>query len=113
MKRFIVHAIEIKEWCKSPKYTHMYVFQGNRMGKIQSPLKLSFYWIKVFSNQKKFEYTFLSGKVNSFFGVAEAMMPLVYAPMYTTVYTATLKTFPGAFFLLGGGLTIPAVLIFL
>ncbi|VVD00390.1 unnamed protein product [Leptidea sinapis] len=42
-----------------------------------------------------------------------AMMPLVYAPMYTTVYTATLKTFPGAFFLLGGGMTIPAVLIFL
>ncbi|CAK1579468.1 unnamed protein product [Parnassius mnemosyne] len=53
------------------------------------------------------------GKVNSFFGVAEAMMPLVYAPMYTTVYAATLKTFPGAFFLLGGGLTLPAVLIFL
>ncbi|CAG4945130.1 unnamed protein product [Colias eurytheme] len=53
------------------------------------------------------------GKVNSFFGLAEAMMPLVYAPMYTTVYTATLKTFPGAFFLLGGGLTVPAVLIFL
>lgn len=53
------------------------------------------------------------GKVNSFFGVAEAMMPLVYAPMYTSVYTATIKTFPGAFFLLGGGLTVPAVLIFL
>ncbi|OWR41557.1 adenylate cyclase [Danaus plexippus plexippus] len=53
------------------------------------------------------------GKTNSFFGVAEAMMPLVYAPMYTTVYTATIKTFPGAFFLLGGGLTVPAVLIFL
>ncbi|XP_045449252.1 solute carrier family 46 member 3-like [Melitaea cinxia] len=53
------------------------------------------------------------GKVNSFFGVAEAMMPLVYAPMYTTVYSATIKTFPGAFFLLGGGLTVPAVLIFL
>ncbi|XP_063827392.1 probable peptidoglycan muropeptide transporter SLC46 [Ostrinia nubilalis] len=53
------------------------------------------------------------GKVNSFFGVAEAMMPLVYAPMYTSVYTATIKTFPGAFFLLGGGLTVPAVVIFL
>ncbi|CAH2266094.1 solute carrier family 46 member 3-like [Pararge aegeria] len=53
------------------------------------------------------------GKVNSFFGVAEAMMPLVYAPMYTTVYTATIKSFPGAFFLLGGGLTVPAVLIFI
>ncbi|XP_041988750.1 solute carrier family 46 member 3-like [Aricia agestis] len=53
------------------------------------------------------------GKVNSFFGLAEAMMPLVYAPMYTSVYSATIKTFPGAFFLLGGGLTVPAVLIFL
>ncbi|XP_037296821.1 solute carrier family 46 member 3 [Manduca sexta] len=53
------------------------------------------------------------GKVNSFFGLAEAMMPLIYAPMYTTVYTATIKTFPGAFFLLGGGLTMPAVVIFL
>ncbi|XP_059058574.1 lysosomal proton-coupled steroid conjugate and bile acid symporter SLC46A3-like [Achroia grisella] len=53
------------------------------------------------------------GKVNSFFGLAEAMMPLVYAPMYTTVYTATIKSFPGAFFLLGGGLTVPAVVIFL
>ncbi|KAJ2947658.1 hypothetical protein O0L34_g17462 [Tuta absoluta] len=53
------------------------------------------------------------GKVNSIFGLAEAMMPLVYAPMYTTVYTATIKSFPGAFFLLGGGLTVPAVVIFL
>lgn len=56
---------------------------------------------------------FFTGKVNSLFGVAEAMMPLVYAPMYTSVYTATIKTFPGAFFLLGGGLTVPAVLIFM
>lgn len=53
------------------------------------------------------------GKVNSLFGVAEAMMPLVYAPMYTTIYGATIKSFPGAFFLLGGGLTVPAVLIFI
>lgn len=52
------------------------------------------------------------GKVYSLFGVAEALMPLVYAPMYTTVYTATLKTLPGAFFLLGGALTAPAVIIF-
>ncbi|XP_061704889.1 probable peptidoglycan muropeptide transporter SLC46 isoform X1 [Cydia pomonella] len=53
------------------------------------------------------------GKVNSFFGVAEAMMPLVYAPMYTSTYTATIKSFPGAFFVLGGALTVPAVVIFL
>nr|XP_029712975.1 solute carrier family 46 member 3-like [Aedes albopictus]XP_029712976.1 solute carrier family 46 member 3-like [Aedes albopictus]XP_029712977.1 solute carrier family 46 member 3-like [Aedes albopictus]XP_029712978.1 solute carrier family 46 member 3-like [Aedes albopictus] len=53
------------------------------------------------------------GKVNSLFGVAEALMPLVYAPMYTTVYAATIDVLPGAFFLLGGALTSPAVIIFL
>ncbi|XP_053685300.1 LOW QUALITY PROTEIN: solute carrier family 46 member 3-like [Sabethes cyaneus] len=56
------------------------------------------------------------GKVNSLnslFGVAEALMPLVYAPMYTTVYAATINVLPGAFFLLGGALTAPAVVIFL
>ncbi|XP_055371700.1 solute carrier family 46 member 3 isoform X2 [Condylostylus longicornis] len=53
------------------------------------------------------------GKVNSLFGVAEALMPLVYAPMYTTLYAATLNILPGAFYLLGGALTAPAVAIFL
>ncbi|XP_058463536.1 lysosomal proton-coupled steroid conjugate and bile acid symporter SLC46A3-like [Malaya genurostris] len=53
------------------------------------------------------------GKVNSLFGVAEALMPLVYAPMYTTVYASTINVLPGAFFLLGGALTAPAVIIFL
>lgn len=52
------------------------------------------------------------GKVNSLFGVAEALMPMVFAPMYTTLYAATLKVLPGAFYLLGGALTAPAVLIF-
>ncbi|XP_046744566.1 solute carrier family 46 member 3-like [Diprion similis] len=53
------------------------------------------------------------GKVNSLFGVCEALMPLVYGPMYSSVYAATMNTLPGAFFLLGGGLTIPAVILFL
>lgn len=53
------------------------------------------------------------GKVNSLFGVCEAMMPLVYAPIYTSLYAATIYTLPGAFFLLGGFLTAPAVAIFL
>ncbi|XP_059608428.1 probable peptidoglycan muropeptide transporter SLC46 [Phlebotomus argentipes] len=52
------------------------------------------------------------GKLNSLIGVAEALMPLVYAPMYTNVYAATMKSFPGAFFVLGGVLTLPAVFIF-
>uniref|UniRef100_A0A1A9VRP7 Major facilitator superfamily (MFS) profile domain-containing protein n=1 Tax=Glossina austeni TaxID=7395 RepID=A0A1A9VRP7_GLOAU len=53
------------------------------------------------------------GKVNSLFGVAEALMPVVYAPMYSTLYALTLKVFPGAFFVLGGAITILAVIIFL
>jgi PCFT/HCP family folate transporter-like MFS transporter 1/3 len=56
---------------------------------------------------------FFKGKVNSLFGVGEALMPLLYAPMYTQVYRNTIDTLPGAFFLLGGALTTPAVFIFL
>ncbi|XP_050342626.1 proton-coupled folate transporter-like [Nymphalis io] len=52
------------------------------------------------------------GKVNSLFGLAEAMMPLVYGPLYSRVYMATLNVLPGAVFLLGAGMTIPAVAIF-
>jgi MFS transporter, PCFT/HCP family, solute carrier family 46, member 3 len=51
--------------------------------------------------------------LNSLFGVGEALTPLIFAPMYTQVYRATIDNFPGAFFLLGGALTVPSVLIFL
>lgn len=54
-----------------------------------------------------------TGKVNSLFGVCESLMPLVYGPMYSSIYAATMNTFPGTFFLLGGGLTTPAVISFL
>ncbi|XP_013098104.1 tetracycline resistance protein, class A [Stomoxys calcitrans] len=53
------------------------------------------------------------GKVNSLFGVAEALMPVVYAPMYSTLYAATIKVFPGAFYILGAAITVLAVIIFL
>lgn len=53
-----------------------------------------------------------TGKINSLFGVCEALMPLVYGPMYSAVYAATMDTMPGAFFILGGALTMPAVIIF-
>ncbi|GBP87768.1 hypothetical protein EVAR_28650_1 [Eumeta japonica] len=52
------------------------------------------------------------GKVNSLFGLAEATMPLVYGPLYSRVYMATLNFLPGFVFLLGGALTFPAILIF-
>ncbi|XP_053603020.1 probable peptidoglycan muropeptide transporter SLC46 [Plodia interpunctella] len=52
------------------------------------------------------------GKVNSLFGLAEAMMPLVYGPLYSRVYMATLNIMPGTVFLLGAAMTVPAVAIF-
>lgn len=53
------------------------------------------------------------GKVNSLFGVAESVVPLIYAPLYAKIYTATLAVLPGTFFLVGGSMTIPAVAIFM
>ena len=55
----------------------------------------------------------ISGKVNSLFGVCEAIVPLVYGPMYSSIYGATVNNFPGTFFLVGGGLMIPGVIAFL
>ncbi|PZC83885.1 hypothetical protein B5X24_HaOG206634 [Helicoverpa armigera] len=52
------------------------------------------------------------GKVNSLFGLAEATMPLIYGPLYSRTYMATLDVLPGAVFLLGAGLTLPAIAIF-
>ncbi|KAM3961885.1 proton-coupled folate transporter-like [Aphomia sociella] len=52
------------------------------------------------------------GKVNSLFGLAEATMPLVYGPLYSRVYMATLNILPGAVFLMGALLTLPAIAIF-
>lgn len=53
------------------------------------------------------------GKVSSLIGVCEAVSPLFYNPMYSLVYTKSLTTMPGAFYLLGSGLTVPALLIFM
>ncbi|KAL1488422.1 hypothetical protein ABEB36_014895 [Hypothenemus hampei] len=52
------------------------------------------------------------GKLNSLFGACEALMPLLYGPMYSATYAATINTMPGVFFILGGILTVPAVIIF-
>lgn len=52
------------------------------------------------------------GKVNSLLSVSESFMPLLYTPLYAQVYANTMDTLPGAFFLMGGGLTIPAMVIY-
>ncbi|KAJ8924139.1 hypothetical protein NQ315_006923 [Exocentrus adspersus] len=53
------------------------------------------------------------GQINSLFGVAEAIIPVVYGPLYSRIYARTITSFPGAFFLVGGILTVPAVFIFI
>ncbi|BES90891.1 Adenylate cyclase [Nesidiocoris tenuis] len=53
------------------------------------------------------------GKINSLFGVCEAVVLVIYQPLYSFVYHQTISTFPGAFFLVGALLTCPSVLIFL
>ncbi|CAG4936867.1 unnamed protein product [Colias eurytheme] len=52
------------------------------------------------------------GKINSLFGLAEAITPLIYGPLYTWFYISTLNVLPGAVFILGGLFTIPAIIQF-
>ncbi|XP_063531905.1 lysosomal proton-coupled steroid conjugate and bile acid symporter SLC46A3-like isoform X2 [Cydia strobilella] len=52
------------------------------------------------------------GKVNSIFGLTENLMPLIYVPLYTTVYTHTMEILPGAVFLMGACMSIPAIAVF-
>lgn len=52
------------------------------------------------------------GKINSLFGVFEAIVPLIYGPLYSRIYAKTINYFPGCFYIVGGGLTVPALFIF-
>ncbi|CAH2089529.1 unnamed protein product [Euphydryas editha] len=53
------------------------------------------------------------GKMCSLLGVVEAILPIIYIPIYSTLYAKTLETLPGAFYLLGGLMTLPAIFIFM
>ncbi|XP_045521630.1 solute carrier family 46 member 3-like isoform X2 [Pieris brassicae] len=53
------------------------------------------------------------GKVNSIFALTENLMPLIYVPLYTKVYTVTMEVLPGAVFLMGSAMTLPAVCVFI
>ncbi|XP_032511508.2 proton-coupled folate transporter-like [Danaus plexippus] len=53
------------------------------------------------------------GKVNSIFALTENLMPLVYVPLYTAVYIATMEVLPGAVFLMGSSMTVPALIVFI
>lgn len=49
----------------------------------------------------------------SLIGFVEAVVPVIYTPIYSKLYSNTLDTFPGAFYVLGGIMTIPAFFIFM
>ncbi|CAG4947124.1 unnamed protein product [Colias eurytheme] len=53
------------------------------------------------------------GKMCSLIGFVEALVPVIYVPIYSMVYNHTIKTFTGAFYLLGALTTVPAVFNFL
>ncbi|XP_021202680.2 uncharacterized protein LOC101736655 [Bombyx mori] len=52
------------------------------------------------------------GKLNSIVGLIEVLMPIMFVPMFTRLYTATMDALPGAVFLLGGALTLPVAFVF-
>lgn len=53
------------------------------------------------------------GKINSLFGIVESIAPLIYSPVLAAIYSATLTKMAGAFFLVGGIMTIPGVMLFM
>lgn len=53
------------------------------------------------------------GKINSIFGIVESIAPLIYSPVLAAIYAATLTEMTGAFFLVGGLMTIPGVGLFM
>ncbi|CAG7822444.1 unnamed protein product [Allacma fusca] len=53
------------------------------------------------------------GKIYSFMGCVDALIPLIANPLYTTVYKATFENvLPGLFFLISAIMTIPPFVVF-
>lgn len=53
------------------------------------------------------------GKTSSLISISEALVPVIYSPVYSKVYLSTLSTFAGAFYLISAALAVPAILIYL
>ncbi|XP_068620287.1 proton-coupled folate transporter-like [Battus philenor] len=53
------------------------------------------------------------GKMCSLIGFIEALVPVIYTPLYSKVYSETIETFSGTFYMLGGLMTAPAFFIFI
>ena len=57
--------------------------------------------------------TFEIGKIYSFIGCVDAVIPLVANPMYSSLYKVTLDSFAGAFFFLSAAMTISPFCVFM
>ncbi|XP_025410659.1 uncharacterized protein LOC112683722 isoform X2 [Sipha flava] len=53
------------------------------------------------------------GQVLAVFSLAETVVPAIFRPLYSVIYQKTLNWFPGAFYIFGGTINLPGVLIFL
>ncbi|CAG9795759.1 unnamed protein product [Diatraea saccharalis] len=51
------------------------------------------------------------GKTSSLISISEALVPVVYSPVYSKVYLTTLSSFAGAFYLISASLAVPAIVI--
>ncbi|XP_026742877.1 proton-coupled folate transporter-like [Trichoplusia ni] len=51
------------------------------------------------------------GKTSSLISISEALVPVIYSPVYSKVYLSTLSTMPGAFYLISAALAVPAIAI--
>ncbi|CAH2089526.1 unnamed protein product [Euphydryas editha] len=57
--------------------------------------------------------TGVTGKTSSLISISEALVPVIYSPVYSKVYLSTLSTFAGAFYLISAALAVPAIVIYL
>ncbi|KAL3289010.1 hypothetical protein HHI36_003453 [Cryptolaemus montrouzieri] len=53
------------------------------------------------------------GKSNSVFGICESIAPIIFGPLYAKVYSLTLTSFPGSFYLITTVMYAVAFLLFL
>ncbi|KAJ2948496.1 hypothetical protein O0L34_g7746 [Tuta absoluta] len=50
-----------------------------------------------------------TGKTSSLISISEALVPVIYSPLYSKVYSYTLTSFTGAFYLISAALAVPAI----
>ncbi|XP_041984600.1 proton-coupled folate transporter-like [Aricia agestis] len=53
------------------------------------------------------------GKTSSLISISEALVPVIYSPVYSKVYLSTISTFAGAFYLISAALAVPAIALYL